>query len=157
MLFVKSMRMMLCCINNRLHRNWLTLWIKLNNGLSTHVYILMSEKLLFRCWCESRCICPGTKTWGSTCIHISRIIIIFSFKKHVKKVVNIVKFNFRFIRNTLTNEAAVLFINSMIIPHNTYCMTTWTQTCRSLLKPVKSIYNQTTFGQLSFAFRGTHE
>lgn len=56
-----------------------------------------------------------------------------SFKKHVKNVVglNIAKFNlanFRFIRNSLTNEAAVLFKNSMIIPHITYCMTTWTQT-----------------------------
>ncbi len=71
-----------------------------------------------------------------------------SFKKHVKNVVglNIAKFNlanFRFIRNSLTNEAAVLFKNSMIIPHITYCMTTWTQTCRSFLKPVESIYKQT--------------
>ncbi len=69
-----------------------------------------------------------------------------SFKKHVKKVVNIAKFNlanFRFIRNSLTNEAAVLFMNSMIIPHITYCMTTWTQTRRSFLKPVEIIYKQT--------------
>ncbi len=70
-----------------------------------------------------------------------------SFKKHVKKV-NIAQFNlanFRFIRNSSTSEAAVLLMNSMIIPHITYCMTTWTQTCRSFLKPVETIYKQTVF------------
>ncbi len=64
----------------------------------------------------------------------------------MKKVVNIAKCNLaniRFIINSLTNKAAVLFMNSMIIPHNTYCMTTWIQTSRSLLKPVDIIYKQT--------------
>ncbi len=62
------------------------------------------------------------------------------------KKVNIAQFNlanFRFIRNSSTSEAAVLLMNSMIIPHFTYCMTTWTQTCWSFLKPVEIIYKQT--------------
>lgn len=66
-------------------------------------------------------------------------------KKHVKKVTT-VKFtlaNFRFIRNSLTEEAAVLFKKSKIIPHITHCMTTWTQTCKSFLKPVEIVYKQT--------------
>lgn len=34
-------------------------------------------------------------------------------------------------------------MNSMIIPHITYCKTTWTQTRKSFLKPVEIIYKQT--------------
>ncbi len=69
-----------------------------------------------------------------------------SFKKHVQKVVNIAKFNlanFRIIWNIFINEAAVLFMNSMFIPHITYCMTSWTQTSRYFLKPVEIISKQT--------------
>ena len=43
-----------------------------------------------------------------------------SFKKQVRKVIQITKFNlanFRFIQNCLTAEVAKLYLKSMILPH----------------------------------------
>ncbi len=68
-----------------------------------------------------------------------------SFKKQVKKVLQITNYNlanFRYIRNCLTTIAAKLYINSMIIPHLTYCMTTWSQVKGTTLKPILSLYKQ---------------
>ena len=68
-----------------------------------------------------------------------------SFKKHVKKVIQITKFymaNFRFIRNCLTTEVAKLYFKSMILPHLTYCLTSWAQACCTTLKPIQSVYKQ---------------
>uniref|UniRef100_A0A0E9PZ15 Uncharacterized protein n=1 Tax=Anguilla anguilla TaxID=7936 RepID=A0A0E9PZ15_ANGAN len=30
----------------------------------------------------------------------------------------------------------------MIIPHITYCQTSWTQTCKTTLKPTETVYKQ---------------
>ena len=68
-----------------------------------------------------------------------------SFKKQVKKVIRITKYNianFRYIRSCLTTSAAKLYLNSMIIPHLLYCMTSWTQANDTTLKPVFSLYKQ---------------
>ena len=65
-----------------------------------------------------------------------------SFKKHVKKLIQITKFNlahFRFIRNCLTTEVAKLYFKSMILPHLTYRLTSWAQASCTTLKPIQSV------------------
>lgn len=69
-----------------------------------------------------------------------------SFKKQVKKVMQVTKYNlanFRYIRNCLTTTTAKLYMNAMIIPHLTYCMTSWTQARSTTMKPILSLYKQT--------------
>lgn len=50
--------------------------------------------------------------------------------------------NFRHIRNNLTTEASKLYFNAMILSHMNYCLTSWTQTGRTTLKPVERLYKQ---------------
>ena len=67
-----------------------------------------------------------------------------SFKKHVKQVCNRVKFNlrnFRYIRNQLPLEAAKLYMHSMIFSH--ICITSWSQTGKTTLAPLQTLYKQT--------------
>ena len=69
-----------------------------------------------------------------------------TFKKHVKRVTNTIKFNlanFRHIRPYLTTDAAKLFMHAMIFSHITYCFTTWSQSNVTTLKPIESLYKQT--------------
>uniref|UniRef100_A0A4W5Q9E1 Reverse transcriptase domain-containing protein n=1 Tax=Hucho hucho TaxID=62062 RepID=A0A4W5Q9E1_9TELE len=69
-----------------------------------------------------------------------------SFKAHIKKVCNRVKFslaNFRYIRNALTFNAAKLFMDAMIVSHLTYCLTSWGQTNSLSLKPLATLYKKT--------------
>uniref|UniRef100_A0A8C7CP59 Reverse transcriptase domain-containing protein n=1 Tax=Oncorhynchus kisutch TaxID=8019 RepID=A0A8C7CP59_ONCKI len=71
--------------------------------------------------------------------------IILDSNLCVKKVIQITKFNlanFRFIRNCLTTEVAKLYFKSMILPHLTYCLTSWAQACCTKLKPIQSVYKQ---------------
>lgn len=66
-----------------------------------------------------------------------------SFKNHVKKLRNTLKFNlanFRYIRNSLTVEASSMYLNAMIIPHFLYCITSWSQSNKTVLKPLESLY-----------------
>lgn len=68
-----------------------------------------------------------------------------TFKKQVKKVTQTVKHNlanFKYIRNCLNTEAAKLFFNAIIMSHLTYCITSWTQTYDTNLKPIHSVYKQ---------------
>ena len=54
----------------------------------------------------------------------------------MKKVIEITKFNlanFRFIQNCLTTEVAKLYFKSMVLPHLTYCLTSWAQACCTTL------------------------
>lgn len=63
----------------------------------------------------------------------------------VKKVMQITKYNLtniRYSRNCLTTTAVKLYINAMIIPHLTCCMTSWTQAKGTTLKPIASLYKQ---------------
>ena len=60
-----------------------------------------------------------------------------SFKKQVKHVTNVFNLvNFRYIRNGLTMQAAKLYFNAMIIPHLTYCLTSWAQASSTTLKHI---------------------
>lgn len=68
-----------------------------------------------------------------------------TFKSQVKKVCNRVKHslpNFRYIRNCMSLEAAKMFMNAMIMSHIIYCLTTWSQTSSTTLKPLESLYKQ---------------
>ena len=69
-----------------------------------------------------------------------------SFKTHIKKVCNRVKFslaNFKYIRNSLTFNFAKLYMDAMIMSHLTYCMTSWGQTNSLSLKPLATLYKRT--------------
>lgn len=68
-----------------------------------------------------------------------------SFRKHIKKVSNSVKYNlanFRQIRNSLTNAAALMFLHCMILSHIDYCFTSWALACSTALKPIESLYKK---------------
>lgn len=67
------------------------------------------------------------------------------FKKQVKKTMQIVKlnlFNFKYIRSSLNTHAAKLFFHAMIMPHLSYCVTSWSQSCETTLQPIHSVYKQ---------------
>ena len=70
---------------------------------------------------------------------------LYSFINQVRKVMQITKYNlakFRYMRNYLTTPVAKLYMNAMIIPHLTYCMTSWTQVKSTTLRPVLSLHKQ---------------
>lgn len=69
-----------------------------------------------------------------------------TFKQHVKKISNNIKFNlsnFQHIRHFLTAESAKAYMHAMIFTHITYCYTTWSHTTESILKPLKSLFKKT--------------
>ena len=69
-----------------------------------------------------------------------------TFKDHVKKVVNMVKFgisNFKIIRPYIPTEAAKLYMHGMILSHIKYCLTNWCQTGVTSFSLVESLYKQT--------------
>ena len=68
-----------------------------------------------------------------------------SFRKHIKKVCNSVKYglaNFRQIRNSLTDSAALMFFHSMILSHIDYCLPIWSLACSTALRPIESLYKR---------------
>lgn len=68
-----------------------------------------------------------------------------TFKNQVKKVVNSVKFNllnFKHIRNSMSVNAARTFLHAMIFSHFEYCLTSWSLTCASTLKPLEALYKR---------------
>lgn len=50
--------------------------------------------------------------------------------------------NFRHIRNLLTLEASNTFLNAMILLHVFYCMSCWSQTGKTVLRPLEPLYKQ---------------
>lgn len=65
-----------------------------------------------------------------------------NFKKHIKKITNTLKFHiahFRYIRNSLTIGASNLHLNVMIFPHFRYGMTSFSQACKTALRPLESL------------------
>lgn len=67
------------------------------------------------------------------------------FQSQVKRVCKKVKLNlncYRFIRRELSSQAALLYLHAMIFSHLSYCLTSWSQTSPSTLKPVVSLYKQ---------------
>lgn len=69
-----------------------------------------------------------------------------NFKAQVKKVCNQVKFsvsNFRFTRDYMSTETAMMSMYSIVISHITFCLTTWSQASTTTLKSLQSLYKQT--------------
>ncbi|XDV40688.1 hypothetical protein PO909_009720, partial [Leuciscus waleckii] len=67
------------------------------------------------------------------------------FQSQVKNVCKKVKSNLnclRFIRRDLSQQAALLYMHAMIFSHLSYCVTSWSQTSPSTLKPAVSVYKQ---------------
>lgn len=67
------------------------------------------------------------------------------FKSHIKKLGNKLKFNlmnYKHIRNSLTTEASNIYFNAMIVPHLLYCMSSWSQACKTSLKLLESLYKR---------------
>lgn len=48
--------------------------------------------------------------------------------------------NYKHIRNSLTVAASNTYLNTMIIPHLSYCMSSWSQACTTSLKQLESLY-----------------
>ena len=70
----------------------------------------------------------------------------FNFRAHVKTVCKRIKFNlanFKFIRNSMSTQAAMMYMHSMIFSHMSYCLTSWSQANHTTLKPLQSLYKQT--------------
>ncbi len=69
-----------------------------------------------------------------------------NFRAPFKKSVNGVKLslaNFRFIRNSMSTEAAKVYMHSVSFSHMNYCLTSWSQAKPTTLKPLQSLYKQT--------------
>ena len=63
-----------------------------------------------------------------------------TFKSHVKRVANKVKFNlqnFKQIRPFLSLSAARMYLHKMIFSHIEYCFTNWSLTNMTTLKPIE--------------------
>ncbi len=68
-----------------------------------------------------------------------------NFKKHIKKVSKSTRASlmiFINIRHQLPVAAAKLFMHTMILPHLSYCATSWSHTSITTLKPLYTIYKQ---------------
>lgn len=68
-----------------------------------------------------------------------------SFKKHIRKVVKTVNVNiqnFRHIRTSLTDTAAITFLHSMILAHIEYCITSWSYTSSAAIGPIEVCYKR---------------
>ena len=68
-----------------------------------------------------------------------------SFKKHIKKVANTIKFsiqNFKQIRPFITAGAAKSYLHCMILSHIEYCLPVWSITGTTILHPIKLLYKR---------------
>ncbi len=68
-----------------------------------------------------------------------------NFKSHIKTFCKTIKANlgcFMMIRNCLSLDCAFIFINSMILSHISYGLTTWSQVHQSSVKTIESLYNR---------------
>uniref|UniRef100_A0A669CUH2 Reverse transcriptase domain-containing protein n=1 Tax=Oreochromis niloticus TaxID=8128 RepID=A0A669CUH2_ORENI len=68
-----------------------------------------------------------------------------SFKSHINKVSQVLKFNnrnFNHIRNNLNMNVAKTYFYSMIISHMDYCLTSWSLACPTTLKTIENIYKR---------------
>lgn len=65
-----------------------------------------------------------------------------TFKNPGKKLCNKIKCNlanFRYIRGSLAMEASHMYLNSMILPHLSNCMSCWSHGGKITLKPLESL------------------
>lgn len=68
-----------------------------------------------------------------------------TFEKHVKKVVNTVKFNlqnFTQIRPFISTVAAKSYLHCMILSHIEYCFTIWSFAGATVLNPIAQLYKK---------------
>lgn len=68
-----------------------------------------------------------------------------SFKKHIKLTANKIKFNlhnFKQIRPSMTTNSAKMFLHSMIFSHIEYCITTWSLSGDTILKPIEMLFKK---------------
>ena len=126
-------------------RKWLTC-SQLNLNVNKTVCMFFSKSKTVS-HCEPNVCVSGEVIQTVTQFKYLGIILdsTLSFKHQVRKVVQITKYNranFRYIRNCLTTPVAKLYMNTMIIPHLTYCMTSWTQACSTTLRPILSLHKQ---------------
>ncbi len=133
----------------------LVIMINVNKWLNDSHLVLNVKKTLCMFFTKTHSVIdcdPKMYVSGEIIVsHVKYLGIILdstlSFKKQVKKVLQITKYNlanFRYIivRNCLTTTAAKLYINAMIIPHLTYCMTTWSQAKGTTQKPILFLHKE---------------
>ncbi len=68
-----------------------------------------------------------------------------TFKKHIKKVTNVIKFNlqnYKQIRPFITTEAAKSYLHCMIFSHIEYCFIVWSFAGVTALKPIDQLYKK---------------
>uniref|UniRef100_A0A146QFL4 Reverse transcriptase-like protein n=1 Tax=Fundulus heteroclitus TaxID=8078 RepID=A0A146QFL4_FUNHE len=68
-----------------------------------------------------------------------------SFKKHIKITANKIKYNirnFKQIRSSMTISSAKMFLHSMIFSHIDYCITTYSLTGGTTLKPIEILFKK---------------
>lgn len=68
-----------------------------------------------------------------------------TFEKHIKKIVCVVTpqlRNFKFIRSQLSLEAARIYLHSLIFSNFSYCITSWSQSGKSTLRPLYTLYKR---------------
>lgn len=102
---------------------------------------------------KSRCVEPDIVVAGERIQVVSEFKYLgvyidnnLTFKSHIKKVCNHIKYNlanFRYVRSCMSKRAAMMFMHSMILSHITYCLTTWSQASNTSLKPLLSLYKKT--------------
>ena len=51
-------------------------------------------------------------------------------------------YNFKQIRGSLSDAAALMFLHSMILSHLNYCMSSWSMSGSTILKPVELLYKK---------------
>lgn len=70
-----------------------------------------------------------------------------SFINHVKMLSKKIKFhlhNFKQIRGSLSDAAALMFWHSMILSHLSHCITSWSMTGSTILKPLELLHKKST-------------
>ena len=68
-----------------------------------------------------------------------------TFESHINKISNSVRYNlhnFRHIRYNLPEKAARSYLHSMLFSRIEYCLSTWSYTSGTALKPIESLYNR---------------
>lgn len=72
--------------------------------------------------------------WAQTCLSKNKSVVSSDVKFNLN--------HFKSIRHQLSHSAAKLFVHTMIFPHLSYCITTWSQAGVTTLQPVHIIYKQ---------------
>lgn len=155
MLTCKCMMMLLCSIFTLSHHTAAKLtqamtrvsdWLAhscLNLNLSKTVCMYFTTKTTNLA--NPEILINGEVITSVTHVKSSYLSQTYLSKKQVKRVIRNVKFglsNLRSVRHQLSQPAEKFFVHTMIFPHLSYCITTWSQEGVTTLKPVYSLYKQ---------------